>query len=145
MVYSLAEMFAIIQQALIPQNWSVIVEARSNGRADIFIQNGHRIVIELKSGSYYRTEEDLLVDVQQGVQYGPSLKADRIVLLNIVPDWMLPHAAHWTPKYTYTIGELQVFVINVQLRLQKEDDKIDGIPHCSFNILPSCSDSYGCE
>jgi len=123
-----SELFAIIRHVLRSSylNWSVISEARTQGRADLYIQNHYRVVIELKSAHYYQTYEDLIPDLQQASRYGRSLKANTIVLLNISP-W--ESATNFIPKSSYIVDDTFVHFINVSLSLNYGQD-----PKCRYTI-----------
>jgi len=126
-----SELFAIIRHVLRSSylSWSIISEAKTSGRADLFIQNHHRIVIELKSGQYYKSIEDLDPDLQQAARYGRNLKATTTILLNIVP-WET--SCLFKPTSCYQVENTWVHFINVSLTLKYGQD-----PTYRYSIQPA--------
>lgn len=86
-----AELFAVIREAFrsappAPSGpWTIVVEAKQSGRrrSDILVQDGRRILIELKSARDYVDEELLRGHIQQVADYARELSCDDVVLLNI--------------------------------------------------------------
>jgi len=67
----------------------VLVEAKtlgSNKRADILIQNGNRVLIEIKADQQYHP--DLLKEhVNQVADYAGRLFCKHVILLNVASTW----------------------------------------------------------
>jgi len=126
-----SELFAIIMHVLRSSylSWSIISEAKTSSRADLFIQNHHRIVIELKSGQYYKSIEDLDPDLQQAARYGRNLKATTTILLNIAP-WET--SCLFKPTSCYQVENTWVHFINVSLTLKYGQD-----PTYRYSIQPA--------
>jgi len=90
-----AEFYAILREALChtpPAQtgpWTVLVEAKtlgSNKRADILIQNGNRVLIEIKADQQYHP--DLLKEhVNQVADYAGRLFCKHVILLNVASTW----------------------------------------------------------
>jgi len=93
------EMFSVLREVLAPLPpvpkrgpWTVLLEAKSkgsSGRADILLQDGRRILIELKSNQYYDGMQDLLEKhVNQAANDAKVHRCDEVVLVNLAsPVW----------------------------------------------------------
>jgi len=127
-----AEFYAILREALreVPPTqtgpWTVLVEAKTMGnncRADILIQNGNRILIEIKAHDKQYTSDLLNQHVGQVAAYAKALCCRQVVLLNVASSTWVKSGGYLQPNQpstTFQQASNGVNVLLVQVELSSD-------------------------